>query len=255
MKEVYFKRNEIKYLIPIFVDKGIEHYRYLYTIDDKNYVINLFKDDDINIIKRKVYKLEKLNEYKFSKNIIIPDGIVYIDKTPSGFTTELLEKSVPFNDHAFDSTKNKIKLLLKAKELILELNNQNIIHSDIGVHNFIVKNNTPYLLDMISCEFDEFKNTNQNAFYSYYKKRIGKIDEYFDIYSFNAMTYGFLNKIAGFKIIDNIIEGNNTILKNKEITEMYYNLLLFKNKYNDDFIIDHIKQKKITSDMNPVSWT
>ena len=62
MKEVYFKRNEIKYLIPIFVDKGIEHYRYLYTIDDKNYVINLFKDDDINIIKRKVYKLEKLNE-------------------------------------------------------------------------------------------------------------------------------------------------------------------------------------------------
>ena len=88
------------------------------------------------------------------------------------------------------------------------------------------------------------------------KKRIGKIDEYFDIYSFNAMTYGFLNKIAGFKIIDNIIEGNNTILKNKEITEMYYNLLLFKNKYNDDFIIDHIKQKKITSsELNPKSWT
>ena len=66
-----------------------------------------------------------------------------------------------------------------------------------------------------------------------------------NILTFNAMTYGFLNKIAGFKIIDNIIEGNNTILKNKEITEMYYNLLLFKNKYNDDFIIDHIKQKKI----------
>lgn len=244
MEKIYLKKEEVKKLIPIFKNEGTENFRYYTEIDGIKYVINIFQKQNSDIIKDKIYKLERLNDFNFSKNIIVPDKIVYIDNMPMGFSTKLQENTRNLEEYVFKSKKKKIELLQKAKDLVIELNEKNIVHCDINNHNFITDGNEVYLLDMLSCEFDDFKNYKNNILYTKYIKKFGYIDKSFDIYSFNMMTYGFLYKIYLTSIEMNILNGNFSIFEKKEIKEMYNNLLLFDdNSYDDNFIIDEYQKK------------
>lgn len=244
MERIYFKSRDIMQMKPIFMDKGTESTKYYFECDGIKYVVNIFQGEDSEIIKNKISKIENLSEFQFSKNIILPNKIVYLNDEPMGFTTILQEGTHPLSECKFDRKKKKIELLSKAKELVVELNNNGIIHSDILDHNFITDGNEVYLLDMLSCEFDNFKNYNNNFLYRYYLKNIGKIDENFDIYSFNVMTYSILYRYYTPTAFTNIRLGNMSVFEKEKVLQMYKRLLLTKaNSYDDGFIIDEYQKR------------
>ena len=243
MEKFYLTKNEFSKLPSIYIDKGTENNKYLISIDGIKYVINIFKNKNSDMIKNKVKKMEILKQIELSKNMILPESIVYIDNDLVGFTTKLIENSYSLSDLIFSSNKVKIDLLREAKKILLDLHSNNIIHSDISSDNFISDKNHVYLLDMLSCEFDIFKTYNPNIYYQRYIKKFGEINKYFDIYCFNMMTYTYMNKIFSPHGFCNILNENYGYFKTKESKIICQKLLLKEEEYESDFLIDKILKR------------
>lgn len=241
MADIYLSKKEFENSKRYFINEGTENIIYLY----KSKMINIFKDINEWEIDEKLKKIKDLKKFEFSKYIIIPEDIVYIDDYPKGFTTTPITNSKNLEDLVLDLNLNeKLHILRTAKKRVVELNEKGIIHSDITRDNFIFDNSDIYLLDMLSCIFDNYSNYRKNILYNYYLKKCGTIDKNFDIYSFNIMTYCFLAKIYTPFVYNNLSQYKYGIIKSPSIQNMLNNLLLKNGIYNDEFIIDKIPNKR-----------
>jgi len=186
--------------------------------------------DKIDLIKS--IKLE------FSK---LPILLVCDKEKPKGFLLKELEDI----DYSFSNVSTKINVLKKAKEAILELHKNNVIHGDIHISNVILSNKEINLIDFDNSSYKEF--IPKKDWYS--DNAIKFINKYglnkdLDIYLFNLLTFSLLNKEFYFPtMLYKIGCSCYGVFDNKEAIKICRSLLLEDKVFNNGFLIDFVDEQ------------
>lgn len=166
--------------------------------------------------------------------LITPKFIIYGDnyQKPIGYLLYYLEKYKSLY-YLKISKEEKIDVLKKVKEAIIEMHKLGIIHCDLHVANIMCSKDDVKIIDLDSSKYLNYEPDDFNSYSQEYLK-INKLDKSVDIYNFNIDTFSCLNNIAWDHVFDfdytaNLNDEQNKIWqKTKEKKELTY----------DDFLID-----------------
>lgn len=245
----------VKKMTLTYIDeKELGSYKLLRETHTNNSTIYIINSDTLNkIIIKKPHNptqtiLQKLIYLSQTDNLPItyPTHIITQNDTFYSFIMNFI------NEKSFDTLENltnkqKIEYLLKAKEKLEILHKNGIIHGDIRTSNVLAPNN-PIFCNIDDCIIPELglDIEKPNYFYQTYLKQVGSIDKNLDKYEFNIMTYCFMNNIRSpylmeYKLRRSIEINDFGVFKNKKDIKTIKRLLTFKDSYQDDYLIDSLK--------------
>ncbi len=153
--------------------------------ENKHYIYKQPNGYDEETFK-KMMSLSKIsNEY-----FLIPKIFVY-QNNPIGYLLPYLDGYKSFYEIDDKTKKQKIKLLKLAKEAIISMHNEGIIHGDLHTANIMFKDNDIKIIDFESVKYKKYSFGNMNDFSKEYLK-INKPNKSIDIYNFNIDTVSIL---------------------------------------------------------------
>ena len=139
---------------------------------------------------------------------------------------------------------HKIQTLKEAKNALLELHNNNIIHGDIHDGNFLLRE--CLLTDFDNCQFKRFFLNPElcsaealNFLMTY------KLSKDLDVYLFNFMTFSILNECDYYYVESNICDKEYGVFTSKDSIKICKSLLLQDNVFNSDFLIDTVENNSL----------
>lgn len=225
MQKVYF--DELENVIENTDMMGSESILCDCTLDGKHYI---YKQP--NFYDEIVYtKMNELSEIKNS-HLLLPEIVVY-QKKPIGFLLPYLDGYKSF--YGLDKTKEeKILLLKKAKEAIISMHKEGIIHGDLHIANIMFKDDDIKIIDFEGSKYQNYNfgdlNDYSKAYLENNKETIGV-----DIHNFNIDTFSILYNVNWHYVF-------NVIYKRRfETTDQIKIWQKTKNKKkltNNDFLID-----------------
>lgn len=198
MEIIETKFNDLKIL-------GIGSEGVVYEKDNK--AIKVFRNNNDFNDKYKKIMLMKALDFEF---IAKPINFVSSNNIPVGYEMELIKDSIDLytvlNDNTIDQ---KIDMLKKLEENIIELHKKHIVLVDCNLHNFLVRKN-----EIINIDIDNYMvgNLNPNVlpdyYYPYYSKKVTNvIDKNFDKFQ---MTLNAIEHLANSKLYKNLLSKYNS---------------------------------------------
>lgn len=205
--------------------------------DKKIYAYKEFNDP--NYVKGKIRKFELISEIN-SDRLLLPKFWIQENQNLCYLADFIQSKNL--NYYKNFSIDTKIKILKKIKESILNMHENNIIHTDLHNGNIIIDDNlNPYIIDFDNCSYKKYKTDikDANDYSQEFIKKYGIIPE-IDIFMFNLLTYSFINEINYYRARINILFNEENYFNSKESKQVLNSLFLDNNYPNKDFLIDTI---------------
>ncbi len=208
--------------------------------DGNEYVCKTFNDAKyLNGKRRKLSLLSEIEE----KNIYVPkfwvkksnNVIRYLADSAKGKDIDILET---------DPIQIKINTLKNAKNLILTMHKNGIIHSDISGSNLLTNNGDVSAIDFDNCSYKGYE-TNINHANDYCQEfiRTYGIKPELDIFMFNLLTYYIMNEESNYYMVRNNIRLNKYgVFNNSNGIKICESLFLDSKVPNKDFLIDTIDE-------------
>lgn len=214
-------------------------------LDGKLYALKTFIDPFYLVGKR--MKIEYLSEVN-QKELITPKLWVKKDDETSSYLTDWCDA----NDVGFlkkeENLNKKIKTLKKAKEAILVMHNENIIHGDLVDSNIIVdEKDNCYIIDFDNATYNGYDTflCDVNDFSHDFIKKYG-IRKEIDIFLFNLITFSVINGCKLETVRQNILQGNFRYFDNDDSKKICDTFHLDYQIPNKDFLIDTIDETSFT---------
>ena len=213
---------------------------YEIVFNNKKYAFKQFKDGRI-YAKGLIPKYEQLNEFSLKKSVV--PNVFVEDGKMNGFL-------MPLHSHKCFSflyscpLEYQIQTLKNAKNALLELHTNNIIHGDIHVGNFLLRE--CLLTDFDNSQFKRFLlnpelcSAEAMNFLTTYK-----LSKDLDIYLFNFMTFSILNECYYYNLESRISDKKYGVFTSKDSIKICKSLLLEDKVFNNDFLIDTINLEDI----------
>lgn len=207
--------------------------------DGKIYALKTFKDDKyLNGKRRKLDRLAEIN-HEF---LLTPKFWVKKESDKNQYLSDFcFGKDIISCEYDFNPI--KIKLLKSAKNAILSLHEEKIIHTDILSSNIMLENNSPKIIDFDNSTYGEFvtnlKHTNDFAFE--FIKKYGIIPE-IDIHMFNLLTISIMNNWDMVKVRTKLRCKEYGMFYERDAKLLCNQLFLDEDTPNKDFLIDTLDE-------------
>jgi len=188
-----FNNNSIIY------GNGFESKTFVYNDNGNEKMIKMYYDlSQINIDK-----IKRVSELK-SGTLILPKKLVSIDNEIIGYSMNYMKNYHPIRimKQVMDE-ETKYNFLLKLKEEIINLRNQNCIYGDLNISNVITNGEKVFLCDSVNVKIDEYNFDEINSTMYKYKQLKNTLDG-IDCYMLNLLTIYLFNDIEYDDIIDMI---------------------------------------------------
>lgn len=210
------------------IDFGYEADLYL----DKNTILKIFKNDNY-ITSSKKEKLELLKELNIPY-LTNPIDEIKIDDELKGYTMDYFKSTTLYEYKT--KNENKIELLKRVRNLMIDIHNKDIIIGDLKANNILINKKKEIKI----CDIDSFKINNYNPeMLNYYAKIYFKkhniYDEGMDIYSFNFMTLLYLLNMS---YTDTYFYIEELYRQPEDYKKEIFNELLNNSKYEQDYLLD-----------------
>lgn len=212
---------------------GGEAELYNCTYHNYNY---LYKKNFCYLSEEQIIKWREL--YNIDKDYLVLPRYLVKDKTDRiiGYLMIFYENYKSFYELNLETKDEKIKLLKMAKNKIIDMHKQGIIHCDLHIANIIYQHNDIKLIDFDSCAYHDIRPSMYNKFSKEYLQ-LNQLSPSVDIFNFNINTISILYNINWtnvFKMSYVFDELLNT--KQKEIWEK---VKTKKELSNNDFLINY----------------
>lgn len=211
--------------------------------DGKLYVCKEFKDPFYLTGKRRM--LGELSEIK-NPNLYIPKFWVKKDDETSRYLMDFCDGK---DINAFEQypIKEKIKILKKAKNVILSMHEEGIIHSDLIGSNIMVSDMNPCIIDFDNASFKLHKTCMYDVCdpSQEFIKKYG-VKKEVDVFIFNILTFSVINECDFYLRRRNILNNNFGFFDNKDGRKICDSFFLDTETPNGDFLIDTIDETSIT---------
>lgn len=223
----------------------------LVEFDNKQYAYKSFCKT--NYLTNKKEKIELINKYINDDFIAKP--LIWVNEYDyqNGYLTEVVNgKDTSFL--MYEDTKTKIRMLKDAKDKIIKMNKQGLIHFDLIGTNMLIENlhsidnkkMSVKIIDFDNSTFKGYKTETKdvNNFSHAFFNRYG-IREEVDTYLFNILTYSTLFECNPDLVPLNIDKNKHKTLENKDFDIICETMFLDSDIPNKDFLIDTIDETKI----------
>lgn len=199
----------------------------------------------ISYIKDNLYKL---SEFYQDKDYLLPYKFIYKNPNSELFRGYILDYLYEYNTLNKLEGVDKIKLLLRARDLIEKLHKEyGFIHGDISTFNFMFNNTSD---DLRLIDFDNVINIKHPGEidlsyyhdYVYEYSKHNKIDKDLDIFLFNITCFAVINNVPYDDVLDLIFQKNYKNITNEnaiKILESYKDL--GSKTLKKEYIIDYLK--------------
>lgn len=174
-------------------------------------------------------------------------GLIFVDDKFKAYLMEYFPNYVNLSKYIFLSSNEKIEVLSKLKEELLEMHNNDIVYVDINLNNMIVKKENDSFLcrfvDIDNVQIGELEHDVCHSMIDIYIKSGGVIGINSDIFMFNLITYFILNSTitANGNLMPNLfssfIQDRKVIDFGRDLRRGNVNSLA-----DNEFLIDHMKQ-------------
>ena len=210
-------------------------YRSLYGATE--YALKLYKNPSMFFDKDMEDKLSDLSGLHLNHSLF-PWAFIKEEGKTIGYMSTLVDYRT-FDFLESYSSSHKIDILRKAKNYLIELNNNDVIHADIHKGNILLRDEL--IIDFDNCFYKEYKPNYDLLSYSS-REFIMKygVSKDLDVYSFNMMTYGILNNIKTGDIEENLAYKNYGVFTSDDSIKICKSLLLEDKIFNNEFLIDYI---------------
>lgn len=220
---------------------GTEGQIYLYNDNGQKVAMKLFNTTCPKVLENKEKKIKLLYKKPLDSNILKPIKTVSNNDRIIGYTQQLVLPHSTFDDIKVSANKkNKLEYLKKAKYLIENLHDNDIIHGDIRSFNLLVQHNVVKLCDIDNCIIEDLNYDVQGSFADIYKNGVGTIDKYIDVFSHNIVTVAVLRKLLDHVVYDYI---KKAVSINSDIATIYNEMLNLSENYSGEYLIDKIDKK------------
>jgi len=238
-----FNNNSIIY------GNGFESKTFVYNDNGNEKMIKMYYDlSQINIDK-----IKRVSELK-SGTLILPKKLVSIDNEIIGYSMNYMKNYHPIRimKQVMDE-ETKYNFLLKLKEEIINLRNQNCIYGDLNISNVITNGEKVFLCDSVNVKIDEYNFDEISSTMRKYRELKNTI-EGIDYYMLNLLTIYLLNDIEYDDIVDMIeVVLSNTFNKkecleyiginsSQECMNICYDMI--SENVCNNFLIEYINIKK-----------
>ena len=193
-------------------------------LDGKHYIYkqpNSYNIDTFNKMKA----LAKIQ----NEHLLLPKIFVFQTK-PIGYLLPYLDGYESFYNLKKNKTE-KIKLLKKAKDVIIEMHKYGIIHGDLHTANIMYKDDDIKIIDFESSKYLNYEFGETNDYSIEYLKR-HKPNKNVDIYNFNIDTISILYKYNWHYVF------NKEKLETDEQLKVWQKTKEKKRLTYNDFLID-----------------
>lgn len=211
--------------------------------DGKYYALKEFRVPKyLNGKKRKLDMLSEIkNEHLLTPKYWVKKGNeknMYLCDYCEGENISILEEY---------SKPQKIILLKQAKEAILSMHDEEIIHADITIYNIMIENGIAKILDFDNCTYGGFttKAMDSNDYVQEFIKTYG-INPELDIHLFNILTLQIMNEWSFFSIKKHIFSKDFGVFSDPEAIKICNRLFSDNKTPNKDFLIDTIDETSFT---------
>ncbi len=196
--------------------------------------------NESSYLKGKIRKLSKMSNIN-EPFLLTPKFWVIKNKTKCGYLTKYCD-----GKNIININKNLIEKLKTAKNLIIKMHSNNIIHGDLIGSNIMCDDKHAFIIDFDNASYKasniNIKNANDYALE--YLEKFG-INKALDVYLFNLLTYSLLNNCDFYMVRNNIYKNNFGIFTSKDQICLCRAFSLEKSYSDKDFLIDTIDDDKI----------
>lgn len=211
--------------------------------DGKEYVCkSFFKPKYLNEKRKKINLLSDIDK----EGLITPKFWVDKQGNKNRYLTNFCNgKDIDFLRE--ESYNVKLKLLSYAKQLILTMHKENIIHTDLSLSNLLYSNNNVSIIDFDNCSYKGYYTNikDANDYCQEFIKTYG-IKPELDIFMFNLMSFYIINEENSYYMIRNDIWINEFgIFDNPDGRKICKSLFLDSKVPNKDFLIDTIDETSL----------
>ena len=190
---------------------------------------------------------------------IIKEKIIVMEKCDEDFENYLTQRNKSLNE------KEIKKIFLDLNKIFKVMNENNIIHRDLKLKNFLIKytnkERTEYIVKLADygigkflngekCIFSGMKGTPETVAPEIFLKKTNKYESSVDIFSLGVILYQLSNNLK-HPYKSNVYE--NIILYNEYYDKDNYNIIFDNSIKNDDFK-DLIKRMLKLNPKNRISW-
>ena len=190
---------------------------------------------------------------------IIKEKIIVMEKCDEDFENYLKQRNKSLNEEEIK------KIFLDLNKIFKVMNENNIIHRDLKLKNFLIKytnkERTEYIVKLADygigkflngekCIFSGMKGTPETVAPEIFLKKTNKYESSVDIFSLGVILYQLSNNLK-HPYKSNIYE--NIILYNEYYDKDNYNIIFDNSIKNDDFK-DLIKRMLKLNPKNRISW-
>lgn len=183
----------------IYYSEGFESKLYRYIDGNQEILIKRYYDSDqVNIDK-----IKKISNLK-TKELLKPKSLLKVGNEILGFTMDFVRGLYPLSVEKKDlSDLQKYNLVMKLKQVIMSLKDEDCIYGDLNLNNILTDGNQVYLCDSVNVKignlsFDEISSTMRN-----YIDRTGTMDN-IEYYMLNLLTVYLFNEIEYESVIENV---------------------------------------------------
>ena len=233
---------------------------FIYECDflGKKYAFKLYEEPEAIFNPDFERKMDILKSMKLSRSVL-PSYIVLDKGHKVGFLTEFLKDG---GTYKIEKPTLVYKSLLSAKDAILELHDNDVVHCDIHSGNFLTRNGPPLLHDFDISQILSYQKSGfnmDNCSYAAYKfvSKNGVVKN-LDIFLFNLLTFCELNGYFRNKSLRGAYEAASMFISddcfgifNTPETKCICRGIV--SLYADDFLIDHVDLAHVKK-YAPIVW-
>ena len=239
MENIELSRSEVRELNRNYIGRGHECFTFKYDDNGSIFALQLLNTAKSETHINKLKKAIRLNQKVLDDRFIIPKKTVTVEGTFRGFACNYLDNAANFQDLILGADDNtKLELLRQAKDIILTLQDNCIIHGDLSQFNFLISKRIVHLIDMHNASVDGLPLDVTSYLTKQYLKH-NEVDFGLDIYLFNLLTYAVFKGTSCAYASEAIRKGSIS----QDIQDVYNSMLAFKSMNRENMLIDRIKDK------------
>ena len=243
LKKININNKDLEILYNIKFKNSQESNTYFALYKNENKVIKLFKEDTNmeNKIKKIILLKQRLKKINF---VVTADAFITENDKIIGYMMPYIDGENVYTEKTL-SKKEYIDYLKTMSKQLKQLHKLNIVLADFHSNTIIDNNNNLYFIDHDNFAIDNLPVDLKNFYLHQYEKDIKKFDKNFDYYLLNIYTISLFKKIhTPYIYYSYNTNPRNFDFKDKEIFDIFNNTMHLNKYYNEELIIDKIKNEK-----------
>lgn len=242
LKNINFTEEQIKRMKILKTQYSNESTIYPFLQNNQMMLLKLFNED--TNIENKTQKIILLKDrLKNIKNVVTADKLAYCNGSIKGYTMNYIKGNL-FIPNSKYSLEEIIIILKQISKSLKTIHEQNIVCADFQ-RNILINNcGDITFIDHDNFAIDSFEVDLKNIYLQKYEEQGNCFNKYFDYYLLNLLTLSSINFIETRYIYDKFITNPELFyFVDDEITNIMLKTLYLDNMYNQELIIDKIKNE------------